>query len=465
MGKEGRATVAAMEHATTRRRFVGAAMTTLVGGVALGQRLFDPSATLSATTGDQPSVPGANGAPTHAGEKAAGQPAAAAQTTGKEEAARALRAATASKALAFLRLRQDGATGGWETAGRGPVFPAITGLALWGLLRTKAFTGLTEEDPAVSGAVKYILGMQRPDGGIYDTLLPSYNTAICLSALCEVQSSPLVEGVKAKALAYLRTIQNGEEAVVREGDSGKVVDVSHPFYGGVGYGKHGRPDLSNTAFFVEALHAAGIDATDPAMKRAMVFLQRVQMQEKVGKAGGEEVVVNDQPFAKGSRQGGFIYSTSENKDKVGSGQSFAGMVDETLSDGTVESRLRSYGSMTYAGFKSYLYAGLSKNDPRVGAARAWIVRNYTLAENPGVGTDGLYYYYVTFAKALAAWGEDELVVGGATPVRALWKHDLGKQLASLQEADGSFKIVDDRWMENNPTLTAAYAMCALGCTV
>ena len=64
--------------------------------------------------------------------------------------------------------------------------------------------------------------------------------------------------------------------------------------------------------------------------------------------------------------------------------------------------LRSYGSMTYAGLKSMIYAGLTASDPRVKAASEWIGRHYTVAENPGLGEQGLFYYYDTFAKTMAA---------------------------------------------------------------
>ena len=61
--------------------------------------------------------------------------------------------------------------------------------------------------------------------------------------------------------------------------------------------------------------------------------------------------------------------------------------------------------MTYAGLKSMIYAGVGPDDPRVKAAVKWLASSTTaLDENPGMGTAGLYYYYQTFAKALAAMG-------------------------------------------------------------
>ena len=74
---------------------------------------------------------------------------------------------------------------------------------------------------------------------------------------------------------------------------------------------------------------------------------------------------------------------------------------------TPEGGLRSEGGMTYAGLKSFLYAGVGKDDPRVKAAVDWIRRHYTLDENPGQGDAGLYYYYHMFAKAMDALGEDQ----------------------------------------------------------
>ena len=75
---------------------------------------------------------------------------------------------------------------------------------------------------------------------------------------------------------------------------------------------------------------------------------------------------------------------------------------------TPDGGLRSYGSMTYAGLKSMIYAGVGPDDPRVKAAFKWAQKHYDLKTNPGMGTAGLYYYYHTFAKALDAMGVDRV---------------------------------------------------------
>ena len=45
--------------------------------------------------------------------------------------------------------------------------------------------------------------------------------------------------------------------------------------------------------------------------------------------------------------------------------------------------------MTYTGLKSFLYAGVNKDDPRVKAAVSWVRAHYTFEENPGMGQAGL----------------------------------------------------------------------------
>jgi squalene-hopene/tetraprenyl-beta-curcumene cyclase len=365
------------------------------------------------------------------------------------------------KAIAYLKAQQDAKSGGWAVNPKGPSFPAISGLVLTGILMDP---NTKESDASIQQGVAYILANQQPDGGIYDKVLPSYNTSICLSALAHLKPSPKTNDAIKKAQNFLRSIQFGEGAVenVGMGDAAQKVDKNHPFYGGFGYGKDGRPDLSNTAMVLQGLHDSGVPSDDPAFQRALVFLQRVQMVEV-----RDGMKINDMPYAKGTTNGGFIYATSKNKDTPGSGDTEAssggGTVEETLSDGTVESRLRTYGSMTYSGFKSYAYAGLKKDDPRVKAALDWMSKNYGLTENPGLGPDGLYYYYLVFGRAMRAYGEPAFRVtakDGSTAERN-WAKDLIAQLATLQNEDGSFRALNDRWMEKNPVLITAYSLIAL----
>jgi len=350
--------------------------------------------------------------------------------------------AMAGRAIEFLRAEQ-GPEGGWDHTTERPNLPAISGLVLTGMILDPA---IDERDPAVARGVAYVAGFAKPDGGIHDGLLPSYNTAICTSLFARVHTA---EGVRivSGAVPFLKSLQyfEGFDGSAASPDFAEPVPRDHPYYGGVGYGHHGRPDLSNVGFFLQALHDAGVSTEDEAFKRAQVFLNRVQMLDGV----------NDYAYADGSSQGGFIYATVPERDSVDgrAGQSQAGEMEETLDDGTVASRLRSYGSMTYVGFKSLIYADLERDDPRVVAAEGWIEQHFTLDENPGMGDDGRYYYYLALARALDAWGEDE--IGGED-----WREGLIDTLAGLQNDDGSFRSVSSRWMENDPVLITAYSLIA-----
>lgn len=350
-------------------------------------------------------------------------------------------------AIEYLRTQQDSSTGGWAVNPQGPQFPAITGLVVTGMLMSPE---IGADEPEVDAGLGFILNYKQSDGGIYDQVLASYNTSICLSALARAQRPEAVAAL-APGVGFLRSMQWSE--VAADHPETQVVQETHPFYGGVGYGSHSRPDLSNLNFMLQAMHDAGVSGDDPALARAAVFLQRTQMHDDV----------NDQAYADGSSQGGFIYATGEEAHLAGEGESKAGVVWESTDDGERVSRLRCYGTMTYAGFKSYLYADLDRDDERVQLAYDWIRGNYALDTNPGLGDEGRYYYYMVFGRALAAWGLPTIEVineDGSTQTRD-WANDLIDQLATMQNEDGSFESVNARWMEDNPVLISSYALIAL----
>ena len=321
--------------------------------------------------------------------------------------------------------------GGWARQSG----PGITALVLKALIQEP---GVGPKHPAVERGIQFLLRSRRDDGGIYSAggLLKNYETSVALSTFATLKDDQYKEQI-AKAQQFLENLQ---------WDEGEDKSVDDVWYGGAGYGHHKRPDLSNTQMMLEALHDSGLPKDDPVYKKAVVFIQRCQML-------GE---TNDQPFAKGSTQGGFIYSPANG------GESKAGEVEI---GGHKE--LRCYGSMTYAGFKSMLYAGLSRDDPRVKAALEWIGRYWTLDHNPNMpatqSEQGLFYYYHVFARAFQAWGED--VVKDDVGREHNWRRELVDKLAQLQRDDGSWVNEADRWMEGIPALTTAYAMLALEATL
>ncbi len=154
---------------------------------------------------------------------------------------------------------------------------------------------------------------------------------------------------------------------------------------------------------------------------------------------------NTTPFAAKNPDGGFYYTPA------GGGSSPAG---ETPDKG-----LRSYGSMTYAGLKSMIFAGLGPDDPRVKAATKWVQSHYDLASNPGMGNAGLYYYYNVLAKALHAVGSD--TIEDVEGHKHFWRQDIIAALAKRQQANGSWVNENARWMEGDANLVTGYTLLTL----
>jgi squalene-hopene/tetraprenyl-beta-curcumene cyclase len=342
------------------------------------------------------------------------------------------------KGRAFL-LGQQQPDGGWQTKGQEQM-PAITALVLGNLVSDPRY----KSNAAVDRGYDKLLTYQLEDGGIYKSGLAVYNTAICISALSK-SGRPDFEPRIAKAVNYLKSLQ-WTDTIEGMPKGEKITGSTDPRYGGWGYGSKGRPDGSNTGMALEALKDAGVKSDDPVFQRAVQFLSRNQNNSET----------NDQPFA--GNDGGFIYSSAFG------GESFAG----TYTDGGT-TRFYSYGSMTYAGVKSMLYAGLSANDPRVKSALRWVQQHWTVDENPGMAAGGkelathsLYYYLRTMGKALHAVGQP--TVTDSSGVAHDWRIELANKLVALQNPDGSWKG-EKRWMEDNSVLATSYALTALEAAV
>lgn len=325
------------------------------------------------------------------------------------------------RAIGFLATKGQAEDGSFSSQAG----PAVTALVATALMRH----GRTPSDPLVARSLAYLEQFIRPDGGVFGagSLYANYETSIAILCLAEANKDGRYTEKLKKAEAYIKGLQ---------WDEGENKDSSDPAYGGAGYGRHKRPDLSNTQFFMDALQAMGTDVNDDAVKRALIFVSRCQ---------NLETEHNTTPFAAKNPDGGFYYTPAAG------GSSMAGT--------TPEGGLRSYGSMTYAGLKSMIYAGLNADDPRVKAAVKWIRTHYDLTSNPGMGAAGLYYYYHTFAKALDALKQDVFV--DQQGVQHDWRAELRAELARRQLPDGSWVNEADRWMEGDPNLVTAYALLTL----
>jgi len=130
-----------------------------------------------------------------------------------------------------------------------------------------------------------------------------------------------------------------------------------------------------------------------------------------------------------------------------------------MADKTPNGGLRSYGSMTYAGLKSMIYAGVGPDDKRVKAAVAWLQKHYDVKANPGMGDTGLYYYYQVFGKALDALGQEQFA--DEQGQKHSWRAELSAELIRRQQPNGSWVNSTTRWLEGNPGLVTGYALLAL----
>ena len=256
-------------------------------------------------------------------------------------------------------------------------------------------------------------------------------TVFALMAFAAARS-PRYEDTTRGLIAYLKGLQIVPGAQSSDGP----IPEDDPTVGGVSYGAGpNRPDLSNVGMWMEALHEAGVDEDDPAMQRAAAFITRLQNNSET----------NPMTWAReGDNDGGFVYT-------------FPGSGPRGQHAG------RSYGSMTYSGFKSLLYAGVEREDPRIRAAFAWIRRYWRLDSNPNMpqaqSRAGLFYYYHVFAKALRTWGEP--IVVDTSGVEHNWRHELIDALAEQVNDDGSWVNNADRWWEGNPVLATCYSVLAL----
>ena len=334
------------------------------------------------------------------------------------------------KACDWLAARQS-TNGSWSMADH----PALTALVLTALIGPSP--GHTD-NPAIEKGYAYILSCAQPDGGIYKDGLSSYNTSVVLSALA-LRNRASDRAVIQNARRFLIGLQVGDAP---GGQS------NSPFSGGIGYGaSEKRPDLSNTALVLEALYntrsalldSNGVKAPDLDWKAALRFVQNCQNLPGP----------NAQPWASDDpvNKGGFIYAP---------GRSNGG---KTTNQVTGRVAYRSYGSMTYAGLLSYIYADLKSDDPRVTSALDWLRGNYTVDENPAMGQQGLYYYYVLMAKALTFAGVDILETKDGRKVN--WREELALKLINLQQGDGSWANSNGRWWEKDPILDTAYGATAL----
>lgn len=351
-----------------------------------------------------------------------------AQVQGNESLKREVQHAV-SKGVKFLASKQE-KDGRWGEEN----YPALTGLVVQSILGDPSREGVALPESVQKG-LDYIRSKVRLDGGIYGKGLGSYNTSICMMALLEAGQKK-DEEIIINARKFL---------VNQQSDFDKKGKADNVFDGGVGYGSsYSHPDLSNTYHALEALHYTKDlvkdvqgEVLDLDWEAAITFVTNCQQRPESNKA---EWVSKD-----AKDRGGFVYFPGKS------------MSTEESADGKVA--LRSYGSMSYAGLLSFVYADMEKSDPRIVAVRDWLKKNYSVTQNPGMGPQGLFYYYNTMSKALNILDVDEFVLDDGKKVN--WRDQLTKKLFDLQKPDGSWTNENGRWWEKDPVLTTCYSLLCL----
>ncbi len=315
--------------------------------------------------------------------------------------------------------------------------PAITALAITAIQGDPSGVWPKKDAAKLKLAYDFILKNAKEDGSIHANKLMTYNTSLSLMALVlakDPEYRPAIE----RARAFL---------VATQFDLNEKGRIDSPHDGGFSYGNvFEKGDMSQTLVALQAMYyskAVVKDGEKSAVKdlnweAALKFIENCQ---DLPKPGETSVAENNGP-------GGFTYGPLESK-----APSITNAVTGRVS-------LRTYGSMTYAGLLSYIYADLKKDDPRVTNAVSWLEHNYTLKENPAMGAQGLYYYYHLMAKALQTYGIDELKTKDGQTVN--WRKELALHLMNKQQADGSWINQENaRWWEKEPILVTAYTVMAL----
>lgn len=320
--------------------------------------------------------------------------------------------AAVTNGVNFL-LAQQSSDGHWSD----PQMPALTALPLWALAANGA------ERSSLTNAAAFVLATQREDGGFYvpkpgrgGSGLGNYNTSVCLSALFDSGLAPAASLLKARS--YIASSQLvGDDTMA----------------GGFGYDKISRrryADLSNTSYAMSAM------AKTASLEELRTSGQKADLDWDKALSFVENLMKKEGPDA-----GGAAYN--ERTPQAGTSTNQQGRV-----------HLRAYGSMTYAAVLSMCSAKLSKGDPRVRQSLEYLTKNWSVEENPGMGNQGLYYFYDIMARALAAAEIDE--VGGHR-----WKEELATRLVSLQKPDGSWSNDNNRFWEADPVLCTSFALLVL----
>ncbi len=310
------------------------------------------------------------------------------------------------------------------------------------VLKALAFAPAVEgiEDARLRGA-RYLAARVRPDGSIdegrFGIVYPVYFDAASTIALSKIHA-PDGREAQAALLADLRSRQLVEPLGWRPDD---------PAFGAWGYapepsarrddGRAVDADLSSTLFAVGALRLGGATADDPAIVKALRFVERCQ---------------DFDPSDPARSDGGFFLTpTDPARNKAGASPS---------------GRFHSYGSATADGLRALLRCGLPPDHPRVLAALGWLKRNFSTSTVPGTfegsredDREATYFYYCwSLAHAFRSLGVRTFERDGR---KVDWAAEIADELLRRQRPDGTWSNRFSASKEDDPLVATPFALGAL----
>jgi len=389
---------------------------------------------------------------------AAGLLAAPPPGAGQQETPPAKRLRETYVAAADWLAGQQDARGAWHAGllGRSEPSVAYTALIVAGFLNAPEDLRARYRVNASRG-VAWLLSRANPDGsfgeGENGSFVRTYATAIALMALSSAEWSDRTGDAMRGARAYLRNHQ------LREG----------PHRGGSGYGDlelkrdpetgefkavpSSLANLSTTSFAADALKCSGLSLSDEYWERVAEFVRKCQNCSEVNKDPAWRSALRENGLSVGD-EGSLFYSPDPDRRVQKAG---------TLRVGDRET-IVGYGSMTYDGIKTYLYAGLRRDSPEVKAAVDWVRRNYSIGSHPGFAFDrqrrhhlrGLYYYHLVMARALDAFSERPFVTADGREHD--WPAELAEEFLKTVRESRLWKNDNPAWYEGDPVLVTSYVL-------
>ncbi len=372
--------------------------------------------------------------------------------------------------------------------------------------RTPAGRG-GEIDAALVRGAEYLAGRQSPDGGWRSDVYAPFREGDALTplALMALETLPQERALPAsidRGQTYLRSFV-AEDGTVQPPQAGFAYPVymaagsilalgerqdhearrardawvafllerqlteqngwqpTDDFYGGWGYAPDrphkpaegaplnplAEPNISATVFALEALRSAKLEAESADFKKALRFIERCQNYQTI-EAGAN---AHASPFD----DGGFFFLQS---DAVRNKAGVAGRDEQG------RERFASYGSATADGLRALLLCGQTADSPRVAAAAQWLVKNFSVAHQPGAfeieaARDSVYYYYCQSLGLLIDEQRTALRSLGIDPTR--WAKELADALVQRQRVDGAWINADVEVREDDPLVATSLALRGL----